>query len=120
MYPGDDDNMLGRVHRIPYDSRVHGWWSINVPRVPEKEASARLTAGERGRSSGHDVNLKHRIGGGNVSLRHAEFATHDVAALGDCAGLIERDLAIAALAPKAAVARDDELLGGDDFQGLTN
>ena len=65
-----------------------------------------------GLAFGTTSSLQHRVGGGHVVRRQAEFAADDVAALRDGARLVERDLAVAALAAEAAVARDDQLLGG--------
>ena len=65
------------------------------------------------RRLGHDINLKRRVGRRNVGRLQPELLANDVAALSDGAGLVERDLAVAALTAEAAVARHDQLLGRD-------
>src|SRR5215467_3703632 len=55
-------------------------------------------------TAGNNINLENRIGCRDVGGGQAQFAPHDVAALSDGAGLIEGNLAVAALASEAAVA----------------
>src|SRR5262245_20283434 len=57
---------------------------------------------------------------GDVGFGEAELAAYDVAALGDGAGLVEGDLAIAALTSESAIAGHDELLGGNEVQGVAD
>src|ERR1039458_8548522 len=60
---------------------------------------------------GHYVDLQYRIGSGHVCGRHTSLAPYDVGSLGDGAGHVEGDLAIAALPAEAAVARYDQAFG---------
>ena len=54
---------------------------------------------------GNHIDLELCIGGRYVRNRQPQFAPNDIAALCEGAGFVERDLAIAALASKAAVVR---------------
>src|SRR5262249_24744557 len=80
-----------------------------------------LRSPQRGRvSSLDDVDLERRIRGREIRCRQSELAPDDVAALGDRAGLVERDFPIASLPPETAVARHDEFLGRDERQRAAN
>src|SRR5690606_15533967 len=61
----------------------------------------------------HNVHLQLRIGRGDVARLEAEFLADDVAALGDGGGLVEGDLAVAALPAESAVAPAAELVRVD-------
>ena len=69
---------------------------------------------------GHDIDLQLGIGRGHRCFRQTQLAADDVAALGDGAGFVERDLAIAALAAEPAVAGHDQALGRDVPQSLAD
>jgi len=61
----------------------------------------------------HNIHLQLRILRRDIGRFQAEFFADGAAALGDGAGFVEGDFAVAALAAEAAVAADDELLGGE-------
>src|SRR5580765_5946360 len=65
-----------------------------------------------------DVVLPKWIGGRHARHRQPQLAADDVTALRDRARFVERDLAVAALASEAAVARHDQPLRRDVLQRL--
>src|SRR5262245_43496482 len=65
------------------------------------------------RCARHDVGLQQRIGRRYDRGGQAELAADDVGALSDRRGLEKGDVAVAALAAEAAVARENQLLGAD-------
>src|SRR5216110_3540351 len=70
------------------------------------------------RPPGDDVDLEPWVGGRHTRHRQPQLAADDVTALRDRARFVERDLAVAALASEAAVARHDQPLRRDVLQRL--
>ena len=66
--------------------------------------------------TGHHIDLQRWIGGRHIRGRQPQLAPHNVAALGDRARLVERNLAVAALPAEAAVARDDQPIRRNELQ----
>ena len=81
---------------------------------------AGTAASVRGGSLGHDVGLQRGIRGARFAFRQPQLAANDVRSLRDGDGLEEGDVAVAALAAEAAVARDDQLLRRDVLQGAAD
>ena len=51
--------------------------------------------------------MQGRVGGADGGFRQTQLATDEIGALGDGSRLVERNLAVAALAAKAAALRDN-------------
>jgi hypothetical protein len=87
--PSGKPTKRGEANNTPSPALEHGvldsFGGINVP-------------------SGHHIDLQFRVGRRNIRSRQSKLAAHDVCALGDSAGLVERDLPVCSLSAKTAVA----------------
>src|ERR1019366_4972289 len=87
---------------------------LNSPGAPARWPSRCPTLSVRG--WGNDVSLERRISRPRARRRQAKLAPHDVRPLRDGCGLEKRDVPVAALPAKPAIARHDQLLRGDVLQ----
>src|SRR5258707_13679995 len=89
-----------------------------MKQVQTPSSSRRTQCSRRDVPPGYKVHLQSWIGGWYVSHRQAKLATNNIAALCDGGRLVERYLAVAALTPKATVARHNQRSGGTYFSAL--
>src|SRR5262249_2015394 len=82
---------------------------ITCPSLPVRDLVGGLAAGDY-------VDLELGVRCRHAGFRKTQFTPNDVAALRDGAGFVERDLAIAALAAEAAVARYHQAIGRDELE----
>src|SRR5258708_25487098 len=87
-----------------------------MKQVQTPSSSRRTQCSRRDVPPGYKVHLQSWIGGWYVSHRQAKLATNNIAALCDGGRLVERYLAVAALTPKATVARHNQALGRNVLQ----
>src|SRR5215469_4989383 len=89
------------------------WWCARSRKSPSQErtgtpaargVSSGALSGGPGLAPGNDIDLQRGIGRWHIGSCQAQFAPHDVTALGDGAGFVEGNFAVAALAPEPAVA----------------
>src|SRR5437016_10725741 len=70
--------------------------------------------------SRHYILLQLRIRGRDIGRGQSQLAAHDVAALGDGAGLVKSDIAVAPLPAEATIAGQNQTLGGNVLQSFAN
>src|SRR5689334_2640829 len=86
----------------------------------EPEGSGHRLSNTHNIPAGHHVDLQHWIGSRYVRRRQPQLPADNVAALRDGARLVEGDLAVAALTPEPAIARDDQAFRRDVLQRLAD
>src|SRR6267154_1413415 len=79
------------------ETRLNKLPAISILRGPSRRRYAT--------PSRNNINLQRRIGGRHIGHRQPKLSSNNIAALGDCARLVEGYLAVAALPPEATVAR---------------